>query len=204
MINTKEASRLDVSRHATRLFLEKGVTATSADDIAAAAGISRRTFWRYFRTKESSVEPLFNHSSFRFVSQMSEWKLDTTIEAFIHGYFALATRPERDVSDDVLCALLIARLPMEPGLREAWLMANHKVQAEMAKVVARRARRHSEEFDVQLCAATIIAAMRTVDEHITDAVINQKKVMTMESINDFLARAIRTASTLPICDAIKD
>ena len=36
---------------AQRLFLDSGFDATSVDDIAAAAGISRRTFFRYFATK---------------------------------------------------------------------------------------------------------------------------------------------------------
>jgi mycofactocin system transcriptional regulator len=36
---------------AQRLFLERGFDATSVDDIALAAGIGRRTFFRYFPTK---------------------------------------------------------------------------------------------------------------------------------------------------------
>ena len=36
---------------AQRLFLARGFEQTSIDDIAAAAGISRRTFFRYFPTK---------------------------------------------------------------------------------------------------------------------------------------------------------
>ncbi|MEW2354695.1 TetR family transcriptional regulator [Spirillospora sp. NPDC029432] len=36
---------------AQRLFLDRGFEETSVDDIAAAAGISRRTFFRYFSTK---------------------------------------------------------------------------------------------------------------------------------------------------------
>ncbi|MGY1690827.1 acyl-CoA-like ligand-binding transcription factor [Geodermatophilus sp. SYSU D01105] len=36
---------------AQRLFLDRGFEQTSVDDIAAAAGISRRTFFRYFPTK---------------------------------------------------------------------------------------------------------------------------------------------------------
>jgi AcrR family transcriptional regulator len=37
------------------LFLEKGYDNTTVDEIATAAGISRRTFFRYFETKEDVV-----------------------------------------------------------------------------------------------------------------------------------------------------
>ena len=49
---------MDISRHAVRLFTEQGVAATSGEQIAQAAGVSERTFWRYFPHKESCVEPL--------------------------------------------------------------------------------------------------------------------------------------------------
>jgi AcrR family transcriptional regulator len=35
-----------------RLFIERGYEATTLDDIAAAAGISRRTFFYYFKSKD--------------------------------------------------------------------------------------------------------------------------------------------------------
>lgn len=64
----KQASaRLEVSRHACALFWERGVSATSGDDIAAAAGLSTRTIWRYFRSKESCVEPVLALSAQRFI-----------------------------------------------------------------------------------------------------------------------------------------
>jgi AcrR family transcriptional regulator len=48
---------------ALALFRERGFEATTADDIAAAAEVSRRTFFRYFPTKEAVVFP---HEGERF------------------------------------------------------------------------------------------------------------------------------------------
>lgn len=42
---------------AVDLFTERGYDETTVDDIAAAAGVGRRTFFRYFRGKEDAVSP---------------------------------------------------------------------------------------------------------------------------------------------------
>jgi AcrR family transcriptional regulator len=42
----------DVARIAIRLFLERGYDTVSVDEIAEAAGMSQRTFFRYFPTKD--------------------------------------------------------------------------------------------------------------------------------------------------------
>lgn len=46
-------TRVRLERAAQRLFLDQGFEPTTVDEIAAAAGVSRRTFFNYYDTKEA-------------------------------------------------------------------------------------------------------------------------------------------------------
>src|SRR4029450_11623818 len=52
----KAETRRAIQEHALRLFLENGYDATTVEEIAAAAGVSHMTFFRYFATKHAVVE----------------------------------------------------------------------------------------------------------------------------------------------------
>jgi AcrR family transcriptional regulator len=53
----RRQTRAEISQAALRLFQEYGVDATTVDGIANAAGISQRTFFRYFTSKEEAALP---------------------------------------------------------------------------------------------------------------------------------------------------
>lgn len=61
----REETRRRLMRAGQRLFAEQGFDRTSVDEIAAAAGVSRRTFFHYFGSKEDVV--LSRHDDFERV-----------------------------------------------------------------------------------------------------------------------------------------
>ncbi|MFD0392128.1 TetR family transcriptional regulator [Streptomyces nogalater] len=52
---SRRAVREEITEAATALFVERGFEATTVDDIAAAVGMSQRSVFRYFATKEEIV-----------------------------------------------------------------------------------------------------------------------------------------------------
>ena len=53
--HARDAVRAEVQRQAWLLFAQHGFEATTVDRIAAASGMSRRTFFRYFASKDDLV-----------------------------------------------------------------------------------------------------------------------------------------------------
>lgn len=196
------ATRLAIARHAAKLFIAKGVAATSGKDIAAAAGVSERTVWRHFRTKESCVEPLLTQSALRFTHLMHGWSRLISIEDHLQEVFALDRQSEGDMQDAILIVRLLAILPREPDLQATWLMACHVGERGLVDIIATRLDRSPEDFDIRLCAATVSAAMRMVDEDITLTAITRGEKFTLHDAVSRMAGAIRLASTLPFCDPL--
>lgn len=52
---TRRAVKAEIAEAAKRLFVERGFEATTIDDIAVAVGMSQRSVFRYFATKEEIV-----------------------------------------------------------------------------------------------------------------------------------------------------
>ncbi|CAM5706781.1 HTH tetR-type domain-containing protein OS=Kitasatospora aureofaciens OX=1894 GN=GCM10010502_36550 PE=4 SV=1 [Kitasatospora aureofaciens] len=53
----RQQMRQDLAAAAMELFASQGYEETTVDQIAAAAGVARRTFFRYFRSKEEAIFP---------------------------------------------------------------------------------------------------------------------------------------------------
>lgn len=68
-----------------RLFSERGFDATTVDDIAAAAGISRRTYFRYFGSKNDVVWGRFAEGLTELRSALSAAPADVPIQEALRG-----------------------------------------------------------------------------------------------------------------------
>lgn len=198
-----EDALLNVSRHAARLIVERGFSATSGEDIAEAAGISKRTLWRYFRNKESCLAPLLALSWRKFAEELRSWPAEVSLEAHLAACFALEKQTPEFLRDGFLIAQIAARISEEPDLRAVWLMSYDEGEAEFAAIIGARVGRSPQEFELRLCAAAAMAAARVVDETLCRAAIRHGKVYAPEEAAAQMARAIRAASVIPFCDPVE-
>jgi len=157
----REIVRMEIARAAVRLFTEKGVSATTGDDIAHALGISTRTLWRYFPTKESCVRPLLTTGLDLMAAHLRSCPRDTALLDHLdrEGVFdGDALVPEDSVTD------LIRMTRTEPGLMAVWLQVHHAAEAVLADVIAARTGRAADDLAVRVQAATLNAALRLAAE----------------------------------------
>ncbi|MGW6267832.1 TetR/AcrR family transcriptional regulator [Streptomyces sp. NPDC055060] len=196
--------RLEISREASRLFWAQGVDATTGDQIADAVGLSTRTIWRHFRSKESCAEPIVTQGVEWEMSTLRGWPADLSLE---EHFAAEASRFRREASpvdraDNALAVRMIRLADTEPALRTAWLMACDQVEREMAEIVAERLGLPATDLRVRLHAAAASAVLRVINEHIGAALLDGADPAEFTDASVRVASAVRGATGGAVGDPI--
>ncbi|MGP3929432.1 TetR/AcrR family transcriptional regulator [Nonomuraea sp. KM88] len=161
---------LKISRAAVLLFREHGVAGTSGAQIARAAGVSERTLWRLFRTKESCVEPLLTKSLDAFREVLRTWPADRDLPDHLRANYTFVPEDSRADIDDLLAVVRMSR--SEPALRAAWLVLQERAEPTLADVLSGRLGLAPDTPEVRLAAATMNAALRLVTDDFAWATAN--------------------------------
>ncbi|OUD05028.1 TetR family transcriptional regulator [Streptomyces swartbergensis] len=95
--------RRELAAAAMELFATKGYEATTVDEIAAQAGVARRTFFRHFRSKEEAIFPDHDDTLVRAEAVLNaapahEHPLDTVCRGIKEVMRMYAARPEISVA----------------------------------------------------------------------------------------------------------
>jgi AcrR family transcriptional regulator len=149
--------RRDLSTAAINLFLANGYDRTTVDDIAEAAGVARRTFFRHFRTKEDAVFPDHDACLRRVQEYLS--RVDPAqpplAAAGAAAHLVLAMYTE-DAQASVRRYQVIREV--EP-LRERELIATSRYQRAFAEYLHRRLPgRETERLLHELAGTAVVAA----------------------------------------------
>lgn len=150
-----------------------GRVRNSAEEIAAAAGISVRTLWRYFPSKESCVWPLLTAGIQNLARSLRAWPPGRDIVELLEGV------SDADAMVDLPAMLALIRLTRtEPGLRAVWLQSHDDAEPLLVAALARRAGLEEDDLRVRVRAAMINGALRVaVEQYARGTGVDEKALL---------------------------
>jgi AcrR family transcriptional regulator len=151
-------TRAALSRAALRLALEHGLENVRVDDIAAEAGVSRRTFANYFSNKEEAIAALTVERAVRTAEALRNRPTDEPLaEALAEVFANQYDGPPRQFGNDLA---RIRLLISSPSLRGEYLKTLAAAERPLAEAIAERTGTDVEHdlFPRALAAATSSAA----------------------------------------------
>ncbi|MET9380109.1 TetR family transcriptional regulator [Streptomyces sp. NPDC002928] len=165
---------MEIARAAAGLFVTRGLRATRAEDIAQAAGIAPRTFYRYFATKEEAVAPLYAAGAQRWAEAVREAPAELSLPQALEHAVRDTLTPGIGVSAASWewVRTLIRLAEASPALRKVWAEVCHDSESALAEILARRlaqgddivATRLATSPRLRFAAATAGAAVRVAVE----------------------------------------
>ncbi|MFD7898577.1 TetR/AcrR family transcriptional regulator [Streptomyces sp. NPDC059568] len=146
----------EIIRIAMDLFLRKGFEQTTIDEIVAAAGVSRRSFFRYFGTKEDIVLGGLADEGARVSAELAKYPDEEDLWTALRS----AILAVGDADADEERTLAVARMMYgSPSLRARSIEKHLRWQADLVPEVRRRL--GAPEETAELRAAAIVACMIT-------------------------------------------
>ncbi|WP_344048857.1 TetR family transcriptional regulator [Nocardioides panacihumi] len=134
--HAREAVRTEVQRQAWLLFSEHGFEMTTVDRIAAASGMSRRTFFRYFASKDDLVLARMTESGSELVSVLQARPAGESPWAALRAAFQVIV--DRQVAHPGRSRRLQLMLRDEPAVRATVEEWRRRWTALLSPVVAAR------------------------------------------------------------------
>jgi AcrR family transcriptional regulator len=155
--HARGAVRDEVMKRAWLLFAEQGFEATTVDQIAAAAGMSRRTFFRYFSGKDELVLERLLESGDRVAAALRDRPADEPAWTALRAAFDEVVRPQEQHAAHSRALQLMLR--DEPAVRASVLERRRRWEEVLTPLVAvRLPRRHGGRGpDVRAAALTASA-----------------------------------------------
>lgn len=146
---------------AMKLFLRRGFDAVTVEELAAAAKVSRRTFFRYFPTKESVVLARREALLERFRSSLqSADRKESAFTVLRRALLALVEEVEA-AKEEVLAERALLR--SAPSLLAKDLELDRSFESAILECLLLRSKRtNTARRRAKVCAAALVGAVRVV------------------------------------------
>ncbi|MEV0196477.1 TetR family transcriptional regulator [Nonomuraea sp. NPDC050691] len=163
----KRETRIALSWAAIQLTVERGWDNVRVEDIAAAAGVSPRTFNNYFASKGEAIAARHVERAHAIVAELRAQPADKPLwEAITDAalsQFALGLDPQGETSDQRTAGLKL--MLSEPALQAEFAKAYMAAEAEFAEAIAERTGTDvTTDLYPRLVAGAISAAITAVSQ----------------------------------------
>jgi AcrR family transcriptional regulator len=126
--------RADIERVAMRMFLDRGYDAVSVDEIAEAVGMSSRTFFRYYATKDEILRSYQRGLNDALVDAFAAQPGDTPATAALRAAYVATShvaKPERERVRAL--GRLLATAPAVHARTVGESLLDDRIEAEFAR-----------------------------------------------------------------------
>jgi AcrR family transcriptional regulator len=157
----KAQTRREIAETALALFAREGYDGVSAETIAEEAGVSLRTFYRYFTGKDAVLSPIVTDGVDELTERLAARPAPESLATALHNAYQEITPQQGQEGVRVLIGLFLD----VPALRAQWLEDLRKIEEALIPIVQERARRPLTDLQAQLSAAAAVTALRVALEH---------------------------------------
>ena len=163
----KAATRSALSAAALALAAERGVDAVTVDEIAATAGVSSRTFFNYFATKEEA----FVADDLDLAEDLLHRLRAEPIDAPLWPTLVRLLGEHLDTAASVTPAQALAEhaVRSHPSVLTQQFQQYAGLEADLVAEIAHRTQTLATSLEPRLLAAALVAAIRTALETWLDA-----------------------------------
>ncbi|BBZ70475.1 TetR family transcriptional regulator [Mycobacterium paraseoulense] len=152
----RQATELEISTVALALFAANGFDNTTIDAVAVAAGVSVRTFHRYFRTKADAIAPILDTMWRTCIQAFADTDPDAPLVENLIAAFAQAA--EGEYSERY--REFLVTLPNSPELEPTWLRIHADSQRALRPLLAARLGLQPDSPTADFLSSVVISAFR--------------------------------------------
>jgi AcrR family transcriptional regulator len=157
---------------ALALFLEHGIDAVAVDDIAAAAGISRRTFYRYFESPIDIIRTVICRSMDKWTQEVRDRPpTEPILESFRAANTFTLSSPEN--AEPLRLALGVMRRSPEAWARISGSMQAHTTGA-YRQIIAQRLAASGRATDM---AGPIAAGLTAIFVYLSEQSVRENRAL---------------------------
>ncbi|UED87845.1 TetR/AcrR family transcriptional regulator [Streptomyces profundus] len=166
---TRDEVRARITRTAEELFLTRGYDKTTVDQIAGAVGMSQRSFFRYFASKDDIVLDTYDRLGRDLLGRLVARPEAESDWVSLRRTFDVVTEQLADPEVRVHGAAVQRLVDSTPGLLAPYLQRLDGIQQRMTGQLAARAADQGRTADPVVLRATVGAAFACLQAAISHA-----------------------------------